>query len=202
MRPEPNRIVAGDLDHDRLRPVAGASGRDGAGTLSDLNRKLKRFVLGDRRTIAGTVYGTIIVLSVLSVGATTFEHRLWRLDALVALSAIVLWVAHVYSHGLGESLSRRRRLTIEELGTIARHEYSIILASALPVAAITLGALGLVDDHAAVRAALGLGITTLTAQGVRYARLERLSRVGALVTVGLNLALGLTIVAMEVLIAH
>jgi hypothetical protein len=174
----------------------------GPNALSFVHARLKRFVLGERRTIAGTVYGTIIVLSVLSVGARSFEHRLWQLDALVAVSAIVLWVAHVYSHGLGESLSRGRRLMLAELREIARREYAIILAAALPVAAITLGAIGLVDDHAAVRTALGLGIITLAAQGVRYARLEQLSRVGTIVTVSVNLALGLTIVAMEVFVAH
>ena len=170
--------------------------------LAFLHGKLRRFVLGERRTIAGTVYGTIIVMSVLSVGAREFQHRLWQLDALVAVSAIVLWVAHVYSHGLGESLSLGRRLTLAELRDIAQREYAIILAAALPVVAITLGAIGLVGDHAAVRAALGLGIITLAAQGVRYARLERLSRFGTIVTVSVNLALGLTIVAMEVFVAH
>jgi hypothetical protein len=194
--------VAGGPEDERPDAAVAPSGLGGPSALSVVHGKLKRFVLGERRTIAGTVYGTIIVLSVLSVGARSFEHRLWQLDALVAVSAIVLWVAHVYSHGLGESLSRGRRLTLAELREIARREYAIILAATLPVAAITLGAIGLVDDHAAVRAAFGLGIITLAAQGVRYARLEQLSRVGTIVTVSVNLALGLTIVAMEVFVAH
>ena len=37
---------------------------------------------------------------------------------------------------------------------------------------------------------------------LHYARLERLSRIGTIVTVSVNLALGLTIVAMEVFVAH
>jgi hypothetical protein len=194
--------VAGGPEDERPEAAVAPGELGGPNALSFVHGKLRRFVLGERRTIAGTVYGTIIVLSVLSVGARSFEHRLWQLDALVAVSAIVLWVAHVYSHGLGESLSRRRRLTIGELREIARHEYAIVLAAALPVGAITLGAIGLIDDHAAVRTALGLGIITLAAQGVRYARLERLSTVGTFVTVTVNLALGLTIVAMEVFVAH
>jgi hypothetical protein len=194
--------VAGGPEDERPEAAPLPSELGGSGALAFLHGKLARFVVGERSTIAGTVYGTIIVLSVLSVGATSFEHRLWQLDALVAVSAIVLWIAHVYSHGLGESLSRGRRLTLAELREIARREYAIVLAAILPVAAITLGAIGLVDDHAAVRAALGLGVITLAAQGVRYARLERLSRVGTFVTVSVNLALGLTIVAMEVFVAH
>jgi hypothetical protein len=194
--------VAGGPEHERPEAAAVASELGGPNVVSLLHERLRRFVLGERRTVAGTVYGTIIVLSVLSVGAKSFEHRLWQLDALVAVSAIVLWVAHVYSHGLGESLSRGRRLTLGELRVIARQEYAIVLAATLPVVALTLGAIGLIDDHAAVRTALGLGIITLAAQGVRYARLERLSRIGAIITVSVNLALGLTIVAMEVFVAH
>jgi hypothetical protein len=37
---------------------------------------------------------------------------------------------------------------------------------------------------------------------VRYARLEQLSRVGTTVSIARNLALGLVIIAMKVLIAH
>jgi hypothetical protein len=194
--------VAGGPDDERPEAAAAPRELDGPNAFAFLHGKLRRFILGERRTVAGTVYGTIIVLSVLSVGARSFEHRLWRLDALVAVSAFVLWVAHVYSHGLGESLSRGRRLTFAELREIARREYAIILAAALPVVAITLGAIGLVEDRAAIRIALGLGIITLAAQGVRYARLEKLSRVGTIITVSVNLALGLTIVAMEVFVAH
>jgi hypothetical protein len=114
----------------------------------------------------------------------------------------VLWVAHVYSHGLGESLARGRQLTLDELGVIARREYSIILAAILPALAVALGAVGLLKPHVAVRTAFVVGIITLTAQGVRYARLERLSRFGTVVTVTVTVSLALAIVAMEAWVAH
>ena len=68
--------------------------------------------MGDRQTIAGTVYGTIIVMSGLAAGAHAYEHHLWRLVVLAGGSAVVLWPAHVYSHGLGESLALGRRVTV------------------------------------------------------------------------------------------
>jgi hypothetical protein len=37
---------------------------------------------------------------------------------------------------------------------------------------------------------------------LRYAALERLGRLGTLTSVALNLALGLTIVALKVVVAH
>lgn len=163
---------------------------------------LRRYLLGDRRTIAGTVYGTIVVLSVLAAGARTYEHHLWRLASIAAISAIVLWVAHVYSHGLGESLAAGRRLKVAEVGEIARREYSIVLSAVLPVAAVVLGAAGVLHEPTALRWAFGVGILALAVQGIRYARLEELSRLATVASVSLNLALGLAIVAVEAFVTH
>jgi hypothetical protein len=163
---------------------------------------LKRFLVGDRRTISGTVYGTIIVLAVLAAGGKPYQDHLWRLVVLAGVSAVVLWLAHVYSHGLGVSLETGHRLTVGELVAIARRESSIVEAAVLPVAAVALGAAGVLEARTAVLVAIIIGAVTLTAQGVRYAQLERLSRGATLLTVGLNLAVGLGLVALEVLIAH
>jgi membrane-associated PAP2 superfamily phosphatase len=163
---------------------------------------LNKLVLGSRERIAGTVYGTIVVLASLTAGASANEHDLWQLDAILGVSVLVLWVAHVYAHGLGESLDSGRRLTAAELGTIARRQFSIPLAAVLPMTAIALGALNVFQDRTALWLALGAGVATLTAQGVRYAQLEHLSRKATIVTVGLNLVFGLVIVVLKAVVAH
>jgi hypothetical protein len=163
---------------------------------------LKRLLVGDRDRIAGTVYGTIIVMSVLATGAKAYEHHLWQLIVLGGVSSLVLWLAHVYSHGLGESLKIGRRLTATELSAIARREYSVVAAAIAPLIAVALGATGVLAERTAVRVALWIGVIALAAQGVRYSQLERLSRSASLVTICLNLAVGLGLVALEVLIAH
>jgi hypothetical protein len=167
-----------------------------------MNERLKRLVLGDQRTIAGTVYGTIIVMAVIVAGAKAYEHHLWQLVVLAGGSSVVLWLAHVYSHGLGESVSLGRRLTVDELASIARREYAIIAAAIVPLIAVTLGAAGLLGQRAAVQLSLWLGVAVLAAQAIRYARVENLRRGATAVAVALNLAIGLSIVALEVLVAH
>lgn len=167
-----------------------------------MDERLKRLILGDRQTIAGTVYGTIIVMSVIAAGAKANEHHLWRLVVLAGGSSAVLWLAHVYAHGLGESLSLGRRVTVEELASIARREYSVLAAAILPVVAVGLGAVGVLAQRTAVQLALWLGVVVLGAQGIRYARLEHLSPHATYATIGLNLAIGLGLVALEILIAH
>lgn len=67
---------------------------------------------------------------------------------------------------------------------------------------LALGALGLVRNVTAIWLALVMGVVTLAVQGIRYARLERLSRIGTVVSVALNLSLGLAIVALKVILAH
>jgi hypothetical protein len=89
-----------------------------------------------------------------------------------------------------------------ELGSVARREYAIVLAAVPPVIAVMLGAAGVVSQPASLWLAFGSGVITLTAQGFRYAKLERLGLLGTLFTVTLNVVLGLSIVAFEVLIAH
>jgi len=163
---------------------------------------LRRLVLGTRRTIAGTVYGTIVVLATLMGGAAGFKDNLWKLAAVAAMTTLVLWVAHVYAHGLGESLSLGRRLTAGELGEVALHELSIPLAAVLPLAAVVLGAVGVLEGRTALWLAFGIGLVTLGGQGVRYARAESLSTTGTVVSVGVNVALGLVIVVMKAVVTH
>ncbi len=93
-----------------------------------------------------------------------------------------------------------QRLT-DQTGITGR-ELAIPLASVLPLAMIAFGALGVVRDQTAVWLALAVGVATLAVQGVRYARIERLSRIGAVVSVALNLSFGLLIVAVKVVLAH
>jgi hypothetical protein len=164
--------------------------------------EFRRLALGRRDRIAGSVYGTIVVLAVLAEGATAYEHQLWKLDALVLASVLILWLAHAYSHGLGESLRLERRLTGSERKAIMSRELAIPLAAILPLAVITLGASRAIGDAAAVWIAVAMGVGTLAIQGVRYARLERLGGVGTALSVAANVSFALLIVAFKVLVSH
>jgi hypothetical protein len=163
---------------------------------------LTRLVFGSRRTIAGTVYGTIVVLASLAAGGKAFEHDLWHLAAIVVTTVLVLWIAHVYAHGLGESLEAGRRLDVAEMGAIAGRELAIPLAAVAPTAMLVLGALGILRAGTANWLAVGICVATLGVQGLRYALVERLGRLGTLAAVTLNLALGLAIVGLKVVVAH
>jgi hypothetical protein len=170
--------------------------------VDDAAMRLKTLLLGTRETISGTVYGTIVVLAALTAGAHAYQNDLWRLIVIVAVTVLVLWAAHVYSDGIGESLRIGRRLTVAELAAIVRREYSIPLAAVLPGVVLALGAFGLFNGRTALWIAVAIGVATLTLEGLRYARLEQMSRIATIGSVTVNLTLGLVIVALKVLVAH
>jgi hypothetical protein len=162
---------------------------------------LARIILGTSESIAGSVYGTIVVMSAIALGAEGTRDP-WRLASVVAASVIVLWFAHVYSHGLGEAIGRGRQLDRAEFTAVARREFAIPMAAVAPIGALFLGGIGLFQERTAVWVALGIGFATLVAVGFRYAALERLDRRGTMKGVALNVAIGLVIIALEVAVAH
>ncbi len=158
-----------------------------------------------RRTgerIAGLVYGTIVVMGVIAASSEGLESDPARIAALVMATSVVFWLAHVYAHALELSVSSGERLTGAGIKEVAVHEASILSAAVLPTAALLLGAFDLVGDRAAIWLALAAGTTALAAQGLAYARIERLSRLGTAMLLITNLALGLAIVALKAFVSH
>jgi hypothetical protein len=160
-----------------------------------------RLLVGGRRGIGGTVYGTVLALAALTAGAA--EHLgTQKLAVVVAATAAVIWLAHVYSHGLGESIERGQRLAWSELASVAAREAPILAAAAAPTSILVLGAVGLVKEATDIWLAFAVGLVALAAQGVRYARIEALGLLGTVTVVAVNLALGGIVVGLKVVITH
>jgi hypothetical protein len=159
-----------------------------------------RAVMGER--LGGFIYGTIVVLAVLVAGAKAYPDAAGRIAALVAITSIVFWLAHVYAHSLGQSVATDEHLSMSELRHIARREGSLVEAAVPPLAALMLGAFGLLSTRGAVWLAFGLGLAVLAVQGVVFARVERLGRLGTLAVVTANLGLGVVLVGLKLLVSH
>jgi hypothetical protein len=166
-----------------------------------LARVVADAIFGVGSGIASAVYGTIVVMATIAVGYASQTHP-WTLAMLVSTTALVLWLAHLYAHGLSESITRRERFVNVDLGSIARRELGILLAAVAPVLALLLGAAGALDETAAVWLALALGLITLGVEGVRYSRLRELGRATTVLAVSANIALGLLVVLLKAVIAH
>jgi len=181
-------IVPADASRFILLPVRGT-------------HAVRRLLGGGDRGIAATVYGTVLAMAALAAGAV--EHLdPGTLIAVVASTSAVIWVAHVYSHTLGESVERGRRLDWAEFSGIAAREVPILAAAAGPVAVLLLGEFHVIAETPDIWLAFGLGFVALAIQGARYARVERLGRGGTAAIIALNLTLGGVVVALKVLLSH
>lgn len=165
-----------------------------------LERRFSRSAIGAR--LGGFIYGTIIALAVLVGGAKAYPDDAGRIAALVAVSSAVLWLAHVYAHGLAHSVERAEHLSIAELRLIAHRQGSIVEAAVPPLAALLLGAFGVVSTKTAVWIAFVLGLAVLAVQGVVFARVERLRWPAALLVVGANVGLGAALVGLKVVLSY
>jgi hypothetical protein len=164
------------------------------------NGSLRRAARGER--LSGFIYGTIVVLAVLVAGARAYPDDAARIVALVVVTSLVFWLAHVYSHGLGHSVAHDEHLSLAELRHIARREAALLEAAALPVAALLLGAFGVVSTGTAVWTAFLLGLLVLAVQGLVFARVERLGALATVAVVAANVGLGITLVALKLVVSH
>ncbi len=165
------------------------------------SRTIASVVFGVEGRIASSVYGTVLVMATLAAASGDDSHP-WSLAVLVATVVSAVWVAHLYSHALSESIERGQRATFADLKRIGQRELGILLAAALPITALLLGAVGLLRERTAIWLAFGIGLVVLVVQGVRYARVEGLGRSGTALAVAANLALGLLVVGLKVMIFH
>jgi hypothetical protein len=159
-----------------------------------------RQAFGER--LGGFIYGTIVVLSVVIAGARIYPDGPGHVAVFVIVTIVVLWLAHVYAHGLAESVTREEHLSRAELGHVARGEASILEAGVPPVAALLLGAAGIISEQAAVWLAIALGLGVLAAQGVVYAHVGRLGWAATAAVVTLNLGLGLLLIWLKLVVGH
>jgi hypothetical protein len=139
---------------------------------------------------------------VLVGGAKAYPHNAGKIVILLAVTATVFWLAHVYAHSLAHVVAQDQHLSLAELRRIGRHESSILEATLPPFAPLLLAAAGLISTKAGVWIAYALGLGVLMASGFIFARVERLGWLAALVVVALNVALGVALVALKLFVSH
>ena len=163
-----------------------------------VERHLRHVLVGRSRGIAGTVYGTVLVMATIVAARGTGEAG-WVLTATVVSSVLVIWIAHVYAHELGESVERKRRPSRRELVEIADRQLPMLTAVVVPTLMLSLGAVGIMQQKTAIWLAMGAGLATLAVQGVRYARIEAMGLLATVAVVSTNLILGAIVIGLKVI---
>jgi hypothetical protein len=162
--------------------------------------RLRAWLFNQGDNVAGGVYGTILVMSVIA--AADFREDLWSSLVIVLVTGAVFWLAHVYAHALALSLDEQSRISVRAVGRVARHEWPLLQAALPPSLVLLLGALGLFGTKTTYRLALGVGLAALVSWGFVVARKERLSPTATLAVVLANAAFGVFLVALKELVGH
>ena len=148
---------------------------------------------------AAGVYGTLLTLSVL-VGLSFKRSGPGVMALTVALSALIFWIAHVHAglvaRWVGADARPDRAAVVHQMAREAP-----MLESTIPsMVLLALAWLGVLGTAFAVWTSLIYGIVALTAWGVLIARRSDLGPMGVTVVAGVNLALGLVIVGLKLLL--
>ena len=150
---------------------------------------------------AAAIYGSIIAASLI---VPFFEqHGSAETVALTLLSTMaVFFLAHVWSTILGERIHRGSGYTARHTFAVARSEWPLLESTFGPVVVLLLGWAGVWTDSTAERIALGVCLVELFVWGVVVGRKAYPGRASAILSGVVNVALGIALIWLEVIVLH
>lgn len=148
---------------------------------------------------AGAIYGTILSMAVIAGISVDAEVRPGIIAVWAAVTAIVFWIAHVYSHYVTSDRVYTAG-SMRYLREAMRNDWPMVQGSLIPAAALLLATLGLVSDSDATYYAVGTGVLVLFGAGLLVGRRQRLGIRRAVLTGSVNATIGLAIVALKVFV--
>jgi hypothetical protein len=148
--------------------------------------------------LAGSLYGTVLVTSVLV--AFSGSDRAGPIIAAVIVTTVVFALAHAWAHALGRSGAERRPLDRHALRHAVGHEWSIVEAALPAIAVLALAAFGLYTAATGLWIAVLLNVGLLFVWGVGVRRLAGGSSLQALGAGLASAALGLVLVLLKILV--
>lgn len=152
------------------------------------------------RNVTGAIYGLILATSVIAVSRESESKAAGVTAVTVIVTGTVFWLAHVYADVLGSTLRDQRRLRWDEVRAVLSREWPLVQAGILPTLILLLGVVNVIGDSAAQDAALVACLAELAATGGAVAYAGGARRGLMLLSGAISLGLGLTIVALKVLV--
>ncbi|MFE2263101.1 hypothetical protein [Streptomyces griseosporeus] len=149
----------------------------------------------------GGVYGSLLAATVLIGADTLGDFPRVQVVALLLLSGVAFWIAHVHAQLFGEHLARHP-LDRHTVLHVCRDEWPIVKAAVPPAVAVAVSPLLGLDVPGTLWLALGVALAGLIgwslAAAVRAGAPGRLLVLTALV----NLLLGLLIISFKLFVKH
>ena len=146
------------------------------------------------------IYGLILATSVIAVSREYDSTDAGIIAVSVLGTGVVFWLAHVYSRVLSRSIARRRMLSGPEMREALRHDWPLVEVTLPLVAVLTLGAVGLIPDRAAVLIATLAALVELGGAGAYAARISGAGARGTILSTVIAVALGGAVVLLKTLV--
>ena len=142
------------------------------------------------------VYGSFLAATVVDVQFGAGESSR-SMTASLSASMLVFWLAHVWAEVVGEHIAAGRRFHPRVIPVIARREWPLFEASALPAALLALAWAGLWSRETGAVLALASAILQITGWGIAAGRRSGGSWLGAVVLGAGQGMLGVSLLALE-----
>lgn len=115
--------------------------------------------------LAGAVYGTILATTVV-VSVQGHDDPVRTAIAIVLVTSMVFYSAHVYSRVIARRMVVRHRLGWPVVIQIARDEWPMLQSSVVVLVPLALGLFGVVDPTEALWLAMASGVAALFTYGI------------------------------------
>jgi len=150
-----------------------------------------------RSRVAAAVYGTILVLAVVSYMSEDDALGAGRVAIAMLGTAAVYFAAHVYVDYLAARMTGERAGTGVLLRRVAREEWPLLHATLAPGVPLVLGAAGVFSRSTAVDLSLIVALADLVGWGYTAGRQSYGTRAGAVGSALVAVMLGYVVVALK-----
>jgi len=148
-------------------------------------------------SVTEAIYGLILATSVIAVSQEYESSNAGRVSVTVLVTGVVFWLAHVYARVLGQAITQHRMLDRSERREVLRHDWPLVEVTIPLVVILALGALDVVPDKTAIRAASVAALVELAAAGAYAARRSGAGLRGTVVSALIAVTLGSAVVLLK-----
>ncbi|GHF52106.1 hypothetical protein [Streptomyces griseosporeus] len=149
----------------------------------------------------GGVYGSLLAATVLIGADALGDFPRVQVVALLLLSGVAFWIAHVHAQLFGEHLAQHP-LDRHTVLHVCRDEWPIVKAAVPPAVAVAVSPLLGLDVPGTLWLALGVALAGLVGWSLAAAKRAGASARLLVLTALVNLLLGLLIISFKLFVKH
>ena len=147
--------------------------------------------------VAAAIYGTILALAVIAALSEDEDVSAGETLAASITTSLVFWIAHVYADVIAERSSGSAGTITRLFRSAAAREWPLVEAAIAPCVPLLLGAAGVFGRNTSMTLALIAGLADLFGWGYSAGRAWHESRLAALLSALIAVAIGTVMVLMK-----